>query len=435
MSITRRNFIKAAGATAALAAVPGLVRGATAPPLNKVIVVGGGFAGSTVAKYIRLWSGGEVAVTLVDPSASHVSCVLSNLVLNGRMSLSELTIAHSKLGPYGVQNVQGQVTSIDPAARSVTVTSNDSTTTKLTGDRLILAMGIGFGAVPGWDPVKTTTIPHAWIAGQQTTILRDQLRAMPAGGTFVMTVPKAPYRCPPGPYERACVVADIIKRKGRGQVIVLDENDKIQAEKDTFDRAFKGIYKDIVTCHFNAKLVSVDATNRKVNTSLGTFSGNVVNILPPHQAPDAVMKSGLVPTLEFWAPVDPLTYESTLFPGVHVIGDSQATGQPKSAHMANSQAKVCADAIVRYSLGVTPAQVLNDTERTANITTNSACYSPITYSEASWLTANFLYDTDTNSKTYRNMKLVHLGEAEKWDGENFEDMFTWASNLFTDSFT
>jgi sulfide dehydrogenase [flavocytochrome c] flavoprotein chain len=397
-----------------------------------VIVVGGGFAGSMVAKYIRLSSGGNVAVTLVDPSPSHVSCVLSNLVLNGRMQLSERTIAHSKLGPYGAQNVQGQVTSIDPAARSVTVTLNDSTTTKLTGDRLILAMGIGFGAVPGWDPVKTTTIPHAWIAGQQTAILRDQLRALPAGGIFVMTVPKKPYRCPPGPYERACLVADIMKRKGGGKVVVLDASSGIQAEADTFNRAFTGIYKGIVSNIPNAALVSVDAASRKVNTSLGlSFAGGVVNMLPPHQAPDAVMKSGLVPTGKFWAPVDPLTYESTLFPGVHVIGDTQATEQPKSAHMANSQAKVCADAIVRLWQGFDP---LADLDRTANITTNSACYSPITYSEASWLTANFAYGLAKDGKTYQ-MNPVQVGEAEKWDGENFEDMFTWASNLFTDSFT
>lgn len=427
MSITRRNFIKAAGATAALAALPGLVRGAATLPVPKnVLVVGGGFAGSTVAKYLRLWSGGQIAVTLVDPSPSHVSCVLSNLVLNGRMQLSELTIAHSKLGPYGVKIVQGQVTRINPASRSVTLQNG----TTLTGDRLILAMGVGFGKVDGWT--DQTKIPHAWIAGQQTTILRDQVRALPAGGTFVMTVPKAPYRCPPGPYERACLVADIMKRKGGGKVVVLDANSNIQAEAETFNRAFTGIYKGIVTYVPDATLLSVSLDSaglRTVNTTRGTFKGGVANILPPHQAPDAVLTSGLVPAGQLWAPVDPLTYESTLasFPGVHVIGDSQATGQPKSGHMANSQAKVCADAIVRMSQGLNP---LADPDRTANVTTNSACYSPITYSEASWLTANFAYDTKT-----KNMKLVQLGEAGQWNSGNYEDMLEWASNLFTDSFT
>jgi NADPH-dependent 2,4-dienoyl-CoA reductase/sulfur reductase-like enzyme len=432
MSITRRNFIKAAGATAALAAVPGLVRGATTLPApKKVIVVGGGFAGSTVAKYIRLWSGGNVAVTLVDPSPSHVSCVLSNLVLNGRMQLSELTIAHSKLGPYGVEIVKGEVPAengIDPLNRSVTLASG----TTLTGDRLILAMGIGFGKVDGWT--DQTKIPHAWIAGQQTTILRDQLRALPAGGTFVMTVPKAPYRCPPGPYERACLVADIMKRKGGGKVVVLDANSSIQAEAETFNRAFKGIYSGIVSYYQDVTLksVSIDSAGmRTVKTTRGDFKGGVANILPPHQAPDSVMNSGLVPAGAFWAPVDPLTYESTLSPGVHVIGNSQGTAQPKSGHMANSQAKVCADAIVRLSQGFDP---LADLDRTANVTTNSACYSPITYREASWLTANFRYDTDPKSTTYRNMKLVQLGEAAQWNSGNYEDMFQWASNLFTDSF-
>jgi NADPH-dependent 2,4-dienoyl-CoA reductase/sulfur reductase-like enzyme len=379
-----------------------------------------------VAKYIRLWSGGTVAVTLVDPSASHVSCVLSNLVLNGRMQLGELTLAHSKLGPYGVQIAQGQVTRIDPVARSVTL-QNGST---LTGDRLILAMGIGFAQVAGWT--DQTRIPHAWIAGQQTTILRDQIRALPVGGTFVMTVPKSPYRCPPGPYERACLVADIMKRKGGGKVVVLDANAAIQAERETFERAFAELYRGIVTYVPNAALLSVDSANRAVNTSRGSFKGGVVNLLPPHQAPDAIVKAGLVRTGELWAPVDPLTYESTLFRGVHVIGDSQATGQPKSGHMANSQAKVCADAIVRYSQGFDP---LADADRTANVTTNSACYSPITYSEASWLSANFRYDTDPNSPSFRSMKLAQLGEAGRWTSDSYEDMFDWASNLFTDSFT
>jgi NADPH-dependent 2,4-dienoyl-CoA reductase/sulfur reductase-like enzyme len=420
MPITRRNLIKAAGAAAALAALPGLVRGASLPAPRKVIVVGGGFAGSTVAKYIRLWSGGKVAVTLVDPSASHVSCVLSNLVLNGRMTLGELTIAHSKLGPYGVKIVRGQVTAINPASRSVTLSGG----TTLTGDRLILAMGIGFGSVPGWT--DRTRIPHAWIAGQQTAILRDQVRGLAVGGTFVMTVPKAPYRCPPGPYERACLVADILKRRGGGKVVVLDGNPVIQAEKETFERAFSGIYGGIVKYVPNATLLSVDNANRAVNTSAGTFKGGVVNLLPPHRAPGVILNAGLVPAGQSWAPVDPLTYESTLFPGVHVIGDSQATGQPKSAHMANSQAKVCADAIVRYSQGFDP---LADADRTANVTTNSACYSPITYNAASWLTANFRYDA-----TSRGMKLVQLGEADQWNSENYEDMFEWASNLFTDSF-
>ena len=180
------------------------------------------------------------------------------------------------------------------------------------------------------------------------------------------------------------------------------------------------------------KSVSIDSAGmRTVKTTRGDFKGGVANILPPHQAPDSVMNSGLVPAGAFWAPVDPLTYESTLSPGVHVIGNSQGTAQPKSGHMANSQAKVCADAIVRLSQGFDP---LADLDRTVNVTTNSACYSPITYREASWLTANFRYDTDPKSTTYRNMKLVQLGEAAQWNSGNYEDMFQWASNLFTDSF-
>ena len=425
MSITRRNFIKAAGATAALAALPKL---ATAATDYDVVVVGGGFAGATVAKYIRMWSGYKLTVALVDSNPDHTSCVLSNLVLNGRMQLSELKLPLVKLA-----NNHG-VTVIVGTAESVTAESVNAGQVKLAGGatltcrRMVLATGISFEELPGWDH---KLMPHAWIAGPQTTLLRDQLRTLRKGDRFVMTIPLAPYRCPPGPYERACVVADMLKRLGGGKVTVLDANPDIVAEKHTFDTAFRTIYKDIIEYKRGTPISSIDSANRKVNG----IQGKVVNIIAPHGAPALLKSAGLTndgTSVGKWAPVNPLTYESTaagfIGKGIHVIGDScTAPVQPKSAHMANSQAKVCADAIVRYFQNFDP---LADPDRTSNITTNSACYSPITYSEASWLTANYVYDNGA-----ANMKLVHLGEAEKWDGENFEDMFTWASNLFTDSFT
>ena len=442
MSITRRNFIKAAGATAALAYLPRTVGAATTD--FDVVVVGGGFAGATVAKYIRMWSGYELSVALVDANPDHTSCVLSNLVLNGRMQLSELKLPLSRLATnHGVAIFVGTAASISPGqvdpttGRSLTlgqVTLAEGRTT-LQCKRMVLATGISFTQIPGWNPEE---IPHAWIAGPQTTLLRKQLLTLRKGDTFVMTIPKAPYRCPPGPYERACVVADMLKRLNGGKVIIVDENTDIVAEKHTFRTAFNTIYKDIIDYKTNTRIDKVifDSSRnlRAVVTTLGeTIPGKVVNVIAPHRAP-ALLTDPILGLADGvgWVPVDPLTYETTqrAGSGIHVIGDScTAPEQPKSGHMANSQAKVCADAIVRYLSGLNP---LHDLERTRNITTNSACYSPITYSEASWLTANYRYDL-----TSKKMVLATPapGEAPKWDGENFEDMFTWASNLFTDSFT
>lgn len=428
MSISRRNFLKAAGATAALlASGPRLARAAGG---YRVVVIGGGFAGATVAKYLRMWSGYAIDVTLVDPNPAHTTCVLSNLVLNGRMKLSELQMPLSRLyANHGVKVLQDTAVGIDAAGHRVELAKNGWKAY----DRLVLAPGITFDDLPGWNTERDRErLPHAWIAGPQTTLLRQQLSTLRKGDRFVMTVPKAPYRCPPGPYERACVVADMLKRLGGGKVIVLDENPGIVAEKHTFDTAFKTIYKDIVDYRPATPISSIDSAGLAVNG----IKGKVVNLIAPHRAPALLQNAGLTSdqTLKRWAPVSPLTYETTMpalaGSGIHVIGDScTAPDQPKSGHMANSQAKVCADAIVRYSLGFDP---LADTDRTANITTNSACYSPVTYSEASWLTANYRYDAASDKMV---LTTAAPGEAPKWDGENFEDMFDWASNLFTDCFT
>lgn len=281
--------------------------------------------------------------------------------------------------------------------------------------------------------------PHAWIAGGQTNLLRNQIRAMPDNGTFVMTIPEKPYRCPPGPYERACLVADILGRRsgvlagkvspgGAPRVVVLDANPGIQAEKETFTRAFNDLYGDIVEYIPDARPISVDSTIREITTTKGTFRGDVLNVIPRHGAQQLLRRSGLTAGGR-WAPVDPVTYESTVGgqAGVYVIGDAQGTGQPKSGHMANAQAKVCADAIIRTAAGLSA----HTQERLDNITTNSACFSPITATEASWLTAVYAYDAASQS-----MKLVpgSLGESHKWDSENFQDMFSWSENLFADTF-
>lgn len=414
---TRRDFLRIAGSTAALAATTSFSRRAAAAVAPRVVVVGGGFAGATAAKYLRHW-GGNIDVTLVDANPSHVSCILSNLVLNGRVGLSGITFDYENLrAKYGVKPRQGQVTDVDAAARQVRLADGS----RLPYDRLVLAPGIDFDTVPGLDP---SLVPHAWKAGPQTLLLKSQLTAMPAGGTVVQTIPLAPYRCPPGPYERACVIADFLKRKKRGsKIIVLDANPGIVAEKNTFTKAFTQTYAGILEYRPGVTLLGVDSARRIAITSAGQVRGSVLNVIPRQRAGGIIAAAGLANDASGrWAAVNPLSYESTAVANIHVIGDSQGTGQPKAGHIANGEAKVCADAIVRAFAGQAPDPAPM---------TNSACYSPITYGTASWLTAVFAYDPVSGT-----MKSVPeaAGEASAPSSENFEKMFEWATNLFSDTF-
>lgn len=415
--MNRRQFIKflgAASAVSALSATKGIGAATTAP---RVVVIGGGFAGATAAKYLKLW-GGNIDVTLVDANAAHTACILSNLVLTNALSMSRITLGYDNLrNRHGVRVLQGRALAVDPVGRQVQLADG----TRLPYDRLVLAPGIDFLPIPGWDANR---VPHAWQAGPQTTLLKNQLAAMPARGSFVLTVPKAPYRCPPGPYERACIVADYLKRTKPGsRVIVLDANAQIIAEPHNFGRAFNEIHKGVIEYYPNAAVTGVDSSTRTVHTTLGSFSASVLNVLPNMQAGRVVRAAGLaVDATGRWAPVDVLSYASTAYSDIHVIGDSQASGQPKSGHMANAQAKICADAIVRAFAGLAPNPAP---------TTNSACYSPITAKTASWLTAAYQYDPAT-----RSMKVVGdaFGEADEIDGDNYEAMFKWANSLFGDAF-
>ncbi len=426
-TISRRHFLKLIGASTAVAASPTLLNAQTGPA-RRVVVVGGGFAGATAAKYLRHWGGGGVAVTLVDANPAHVSCILSNLVLNNALSLSQITFNYAALQQkYGVTAVQGQATGI--SGGKLLLANGQS----LSYDRLILAPGIDFdfGKIGVQDPAN---LLHAWKAGPQTTLLQQQLKAMPAGGKFVLTVPPAPYRCPPGPYERACLVADYLKKNKPGsKVIVLDANPKIIAEERTFTKAFNETHKGYVEYHPGVIVTAVNAGARTIayseNGQQKTLRAGVLNVLPPQKAGKIAFDAGLVPAGQNWASIDPLSYESTLIPGIHVIGDAQGTGQPKSGHIANAEAKVCADAILRAFAGVAPDPAP---------TTNSACYSPITANTASWLTAVFAYDPNTLDPVTGKgvMKAVpeSFGEAPAATQDNYEKMFDWAGNLFGDTF-
>ena len=407
---------------------------------GNIIVVGGGMAGSTVAKYLRLWGGSQLNVTLVEPNATYTSNIMSNLVLNNSRTLSSLSFDYTNLSSkYGVSVKHAAVSGIDASNKRISLSDN----TTLAYDRLILAPGIEFMAAYGLTTADyDSRTPHAWHAGDQTRLLRDQIANMPTNGTFVMTIPAKPYRCPPGPYERACLVADYLKKnKGSAsRVIVLDENSSIQAEAENFTNAFNNIHGGVITYVPSVTGIQINASTKQVSYTAGgqvsNIAANVVNPIPPHRATGSnsggwLANAGLNNSPDGrWCLVNPLSYQSTANQNIHVLGDASNCGLPKAGHVANQEAKICADAIVRLMSGQQP-----DGAPVAN----SACYSPITNTTASWLTAVYQYDGATGT-----MKVAANGgnisgalptEANSITAKNFQQMNTWFNTLMSDSFS
>ena len=438
--LSRRRFLGLAGAAAAVGvAVPFAAREVTSADaaVAPVVVVGGGMAGASVAKYVRLWSARTIPVTLIDANPDYTSSIMSNLVLNGQRTLSSLKFNWSTLkSTYGVNTLRGRVTAVNPATRTVTYTNTSGLPITIGYSRLVLAPGIDFLPIPGLTgtAANQAKVVHAWQAGPQTQSLRDQLVAMPVDGTFLLTIPKAPYRCPPGPYERACVVADWIKKNRRSagyskpQVYVLDANAGILAEPHNFSTAFNSIHAGVVSYVPNATVMSVDADAGKIVTTAGDFTGNVLNVIPNHTAGKIARDAGLATAPAagggVFCPVNVLTYESTVASGVHVLGDASATTQPKAGHVANSEAKVCADALVR--LLSSPALPVDSAP-----VTNSACYSPITATTASWLSVVYHYDPVSQTMKAAPGQPV---EAPAITTGNYSQMNTWFKVLMSDTF-
>lgn len=390
----------------------------------RVIVIGGGMGGATVAKYLRLW-GDAIAVTLIERMPTYTSNIMSSMVLSGQRSMSSLTYSYDTLRTkYGINTVFGEVVAVDPVGVKVTMADG----TVLLADRIVMAPGISFDTVPGLG--TSDKMPHAWQAGPQTTLLANQLKAMTAGlnHNVVLTIPKTPYRCPPGPYERACLIADWLRvNKPGSKLIVLDANLDYVTEKDNFSRAFVGLHGNVIEYHTNAEVLEVSPAEMSLKTSAGTFMGDVVNMIPRQSAGTLIATAGLNNdpiTSGRFAAVNVLSYASTVSGAekVHIIGDSSATTQPKAGHIANQEAKVCADAISRILSGGTPDPAP---------VTNSACYSTITMRHASWLTAAFQFDAARSA-----MKVVPASSAASpdWNQDNFEEMGTWFKSLMSDSF-
>jgi NADPH-dependent 2,4-dienoyl-CoA reductase/sulfur reductase-like enzyme len=406
---------------------------------GNVVVVGGGMSGAAVAKYLRLWGGTGVNVTLIEMSPSYTSNIMSNTVLSGQRPLSSLEYTYATLtGHYGVKRITSEVTSIDSANKRVYFEGGD-----IGYHRLVLAPGLEFDKMPGMDNVSQydTDIPHAWKAGPQTALLRSQLVALTPGQNVVLTIPLAPYRCPPGPYERVCVIADWLKANKPGsKIIVLDANLDIVVEKDNFSRAFTTLYAGIVDYRPGSKVTKVDVGARAVTYLDGvgaewTENAGVINAIPPQRAPKLLADAGLLSadSTKPFAPVDVLSYESTnnSKSHIHVIGDASLTTQPKAGHIGNQQGKTCADAIVRLLAG-------KPLDR--QVVTNSACYTPITLTTATWLSAVYQYD-GVGKMVVPSWHIPALGApagaiaATAATTENYQDMLVWFRTLMGDTFS
>jgi sulfide dehydrogenase [flavocytochrome c] flavoprotein chain len=348
---TRREF--GAGAlAAAVELVPRIARSQAKP---RVVVVGGGVGGSTVSKYLAAGSK-TLDVTLIEPKTRYATCFFSNLYLAGLRSFESLTHGYETLAQrYGVNIIHESAATIDPAARIVRLASGAT----VPYDRLVVSPGIAFkfGAIDGYDEAATQTMPHAWSAGSQTKLLRAQLEAMEDGGVFVIAAPPNPFRCPPGPYERACLVAYYFKQfKPRSKILILDAKDTF-FEQDLFQDGWNRHYPGMIEwlpAEFTGGVTGVDLKGRSVKTAGDTFNASVANIIPPQVAGGLAQQAGLADQ-SGWCPVDPMTFESTLQPDIHVVGDAASAGDmPKSAFCANSQAKTCAFAVTAALTGSQP---------------------------------------------------------------------------------
>ncbi len=355
--ISRRQLIQGAGAASALGLLSACgSRGLGSHSAGRVIVIGGGFGGATAAKYLKRYHP-ALDVTLIEPKTTFYTCPFSNLVLAGERSLASIGHQYTELKQtYGVRVIHDYATDVDPVSQQVRLGGGRT----LSYDRLVMSPGIDirWDALEGYDRAAAEQAPHAWQAGEQTLLLRRQLENMADGGLFILSAPANPYRCPPGPYERASLIAHYFaQHKPRSKVLILDSKDNF-SKQGLFTQAWRERYGDRIEwvgLSGDGRVVRVDAEKREVETEFGTrHQASVLNVVPPQKAGIIAQRTGLTDA-SGWAPVKARTFESTLADHIYVIGDASiATPMPKSGFTANAQGKVVAAAIVASLTGEAP---------------------------------------------------------------------------------
>jgi sulfite dehydrogenase len=421
--LSRRRMVGAGLALGGLSALglAGCAGEPRGPSIGHVVVVGGGFGGATAARYLKLW-GGQIDVTLVERSASFASCPISNLVVGGFRKIDDVTRGYDGLKAVGVRVVQGEVIAIDAAGRRLRLAGG----VEIAYDRLVLSPGIDFmwEAVGGLQAaVDSGRVTQAWKAGPQTVALRRQLEAMPDGGVVAMSIPRVPFRCPPGPYERACMIAAYLKQsKPRSKLLLLDANPEVQSKKALFEKAWRDHYSGLIDYRPNAEVKELIGSGLVAKTDFDDVKADVLNVIPPQRAGRLAHSAGLVNTNNRWVGVNWLTLEATAAPGIHVLGDAtfSAPAMPKSGHMANQHAKVAAAAIIALLKGeaVNPTPVVMNT-----------CYSFVTPRDAVHVASVHQFDAAENT-----FKAVPGAGGLSVAANQIEGRYalSWAENIWAD---
>ncbi len=364
--LNRRNFLKATGGALATGSlgVPFIASAAK----KRVVVIGGGVGGLIAAKYIAKGDS-NIEVTVVEAKPTHHTCFMSNEVLGGGRDIATIKFGYENLANHGIKLVQEKATAVDAEAHKVTTAGG----TTLEYDRLVMSPGISlkYGAIEGYSKEAAEVMPHAWIAGAQTALLHQQLESMDDGGLVIIAPPGNPFRCPPGPYERAAQIAHYLKHhKPKSKLLILDAKDKF-SKQGLFMQGYKDVYGDMIEWVAGADtgggVKKVDTNSMTVSTDFDDYKAAVVNIIPPQKAAQIAHDAGVTDD-SGWCPINLGTFESKKHKDIHVIGDASiATGMPKSGYSAGTQAKVCAAAVVSMLNGNEPG-----TASYAN-----ACYSLI----------------------------------------------------------
>ncbi|MAL48681.1 MAG: flavocytochrome C [Methylophaga sp.] len=421
MTIKRRQVLKNAAYLSAMAALPlGLSTACFRNQKQKVVVIGGGFAGATAARYLAMWAP-ELDITLIEKNRQFISCPQSNLVLSGSRNLSQLTHNYSALQTdKAIRFVQSEVIAVDTENRQLWLADES----RVDYDRLIIAPGVSF--IYDQLPILATAeaqehVPHAWKAGEQTLLLANQLKSMRQGGVVIMTVPAAPFRCPPGPYERACQIALHLKQHNpTGKLLILDANPDIVSKKALFTEAWQQQYDGLIEYQPMNPLESVNVANLEVESFFDRYQADVLNVIPPQKAGAVAAMAGVINVDNRWCDVDFLTYESTAVERVHVIGDAVAAKLPKSAHIANQQAKVCVAAVIALLRDELPEQ--------QPIFSNT-CYSFVDGRQAGHVAAVYRYDKNSQDMVPRPSGGVSETASEQ-EGRYAQG---WAENIWADT--
>ena len=421
MTISRREFVKWASAGAGVAVLAGCAAGGSSSA-GRVVVVGGGYGGATAAKYVKMWAP-DIDVTLIESNDYFVSCPISNLVLGGNAQMNQITFSYDGLRSRGIRVLKDTAIALDAAKKQVTLASGGS----VPYDRVIVSPGVDFmfDQIPGLKSADAQNrILHAWKAGAQTVALRKQLESMRDGGVYALQIPMAPYRCPPGPYERICQVADYFKKaKPKSKILVLDANPDLVSKKGLFLAAWNGLYKDMIEYRPNSEIADVDVKGMTVKLQFDDVKADVINVVPAQRAADFAVRSGLITANNRWCGVDWTTCESTAVKGVHVLGDAtlSAPAMPKSGSMANQQAKVCAAAVVAMIKG----QPVN-----ADTMMMNTCYSFVSGDSAVHVASVHRYDP-----AQKNLVVVKGSGGVSTEASTAEGAYAWgwARNIWAEA--